>query len=180
MGGAMASLCGLDLAVNHDANEVQVITFGQPRIGNAAFASYYSQLVPNMIRVTNNHDIVPHLPPYYTHFPQKTYHHFPREVWLYDTGVGSLTYPVEKVCDGSGEDPYCSRAVNGNSITDHLSYYGVALMADTWNSCKIVMDSRVKKYSNEDTHGNFILSKKHSIVHPLGMKAMSDGGSSYF
>ncbi|KAL9683060.1 hypothetical protein QQ045_014874 [Rhodiola kirilowii] len=82
MGGAMASLCGLDLAVNHDANEVQVITFGQPRIGNAAFASYYSQLVPNMIRVTNNHDIVPHLPPYYTHFPQKTYHHFPREVIL--------------------------------------------------------------------------------------------------
>lgn len=55
------------------------MTFGQPRIGNAAFASYYSKRVPNTIRVTNGHDIVPHLPPYYRYFPQKTYRHFPRE-----------------------------------------------------------------------------------------------------
>lgn len=61
---------------------VQVMTFGEPRIGNAAFASYYSQVVPNTIRVTNGHDIVPHLPPYYHYFRQKTYHHFPREVMV--------------------------------------------------------------------------------------------------
>ncbi|KAK3417840.1 hypothetical protein EUGRSUZ_H03825 [Eucalyptus grandis] len=30
-------------------------------------------------------------------------------VWLYDIGFGSLVYLVEKVCDGSGEDPMCSR-----------------------------------------------------------------------
>ena len=58
------------------------MTFGQPRIGNAVFASYYSELVPNTIRVTNGHDIVPHLPPYYYYFPEKTYHHFAREVNL--------------------------------------------------------------------------------------------------
>lgn len=56
------------------------MTFGQPRIGNAAFVSYYSKRVPNTIRVTHEHDIVPHLPPYYQYFPQKTYHHFPTEV----------------------------------------------------------------------------------------------------
>lgn len=56
------------------------MTFGQPRIGNAAFVSYYSQVIPNTVRVTNEHDIVPHLPPYFTYFPQKTYRHFPREV----------------------------------------------------------------------------------------------------
>lgn len=63
------------------------MTFGQPRVGNAAFASYYSQLVPNTIRVTNDHDIVPHLPPYYRYFPQKTYHHFPREVTFAFSGM---------------------------------------------------------------------------------------------
>lgn len=68
------------LQVNHEVQDVQVMTFGQPRIGNAAFASCYSQLVPNTIRITNEHDMVPHLPPYYSYFPQKTYHHFPREV----------------------------------------------------------------------------------------------------
>lgn len=61
---------------------VQVMTFGQPRIGNAVFASYFDQLLPDTFRVTNDHDIVPHLPPYYYYFPKKTYHHFPREVMV--------------------------------------------------------------------------------------------------
>lgn len=68
--------------VNQKEENVQVMTFGQPRIGNAIFATYYSEIVPNTIRVTNGNDVVPHLPPYYTYFPQKTYHHFPREVFL--------------------------------------------------------------------------------------------------
>ncbi|KAF3683648.1 putative chromatin-remodeling complex ATPase chain-like [Capsicum annuum] len=112
MGGAMAAFCGLDLTVNYGSRNVSVMTFGQPRIGNAAFASYYSKWVPNTIRVTHEHDIVPHLPPYYHYFPQKTYHHFPTEVWLHNLGFGLLVYAVEKVCDNSGEDPSCSRQYN--------------------------------------------------------------------
>jgi hypothetical protein len=34
------------------------------------------------------------------------------QVWLYNIGLGSLVYRVEKICDGSGEDPSCSRLVN--------------------------------------------------------------------
>lgn len=68
------------LQVNKNEKNIQVITFGQPRVGNAVFASLYSELVPHTVRVTNDHDIVPHLPPYYYYLPQKTYHHFPREV----------------------------------------------------------------------------------------------------
>nr|DAD37969.1 TPA_asm: hypothetical protein HUJ06_008610 [Nelumbo nucifera] len=109
MGGAMASFCALDLVVNYGAHNVQVMTFGQPRIGNAVFVSYYRKHVPNTIRVTHAHDIVPHLPPYYAYFPQKTYQHFPREVWLYEIALGSLVCTAEKVCDGSGEDSSCSR-----------------------------------------------------------------------
>lgn len=66
--------------VNHNVPNVQVMTFGQPRIGNAVFASYYSKHLPATIRVTHEHDIVPHLPPYFSIIPRKTYHHFPREV----------------------------------------------------------------------------------------------------
>lgn len=164
MGGAMAAFCGLDLVVNTEAKNVQVMTFGQPRVGNAAFASYYSQFVPNTIRITNDHDIVPHLPPYYRYFPQKTYHHFPREVWLHNIGVGSLVYEVEKVCDGSGEDPDCSRSVAGNSIADHLVYFGVELMCETWRSCGIVMDSLAKEYGKMDVKGNIVFSRDSSIL----------------
>lgn len=161
MGGAMASFCGLDLMVNFGMQNVQVMTFGQPRIGNAAFSSYFSQIVPNTIRVTNEHDMVPHLPPYYFHFPQKTYHHFPREVWLYHIGFGSLVYTVEKVCDGSGEDPTCSRSVSGNSISDHLVYFGVQMGCDDVVTCKILMDPRLAAYSTQDQSGNFIMSMSH-------------------
>ncbi|KAL5150929.1 Lipase [Glycine soja] len=159
MGGAMASFCGLDLTVNQNEKNVQVMTFGQPRIGNAAFASLYTKLVPNTIRVTNDHDIVPHLPPYYYYLPQKTYRHFPREVWLYNIGLGSLVYSVEKICDESGEDPNCSRSVTGNSIADHLVYYGVDMGSDEPSSCRIVMDSYVQNTNIKDSRGNLILSR---------------------
>lgn len=159
MGGAMASFCGLDLVVNQGYDNVQVLTFGQPRTGNAAFVSYYKQYVPNTIRVVNDHDMVPHLPPYYSHFTHKTYHHVPREVWLYNIGYGSLVYSVEKVCDGSGEDPTCSRSVYGNSISDHLEYFGVDMGADAAFACRMVMDPRVAMYSTRDQGGNFVLSR---------------------
>lgn len=80
MGGALASFCALDLAITHGGNNVYLMTFGQPRVGNAAFASYFTKYVPNTIRVTHEHDIVPHLPPYFFIFPDQTYHHFPTEV----------------------------------------------------------------------------------------------------
>ncbi|PIN14365.1 Triacylglycerol lipase [Handroanthus impetiginosus] len=162
MGGAMAAFCGLDLRLSLGEQNVHVMTFGQPRIGNAAFASYYSKVVPNTIRVTHEHDIVPHLPPYYYYFPQKTYHHFPREVWLYNIGLGSLIYMVEKVCDDSGEDPTCSRSVKGNSISDHLTYYGVQMGCDESSSCRIVMDPRIVAYSQTDPEGNIVLSRHPS------------------
>ncbi|XP_042516258.1 lipase-like isoform X2 [Macadamia integrifolia] len=159
MGGAMASFCALDLAVNHGVRIVQFMTFGQPRVGNAAFASYFTKHVPNTIRVTNDHDVIPHLPPYYSYFSKKTYKHFPTEVWLYNVGFGSLVYEVEKVCDGSGEDPTCSRSVTGNSISDHTMYFGVELEAETWGSCKIITDSRMLSYGKTDQNGNIVLSR---------------------
>ncbi|KAK3417816.1 hypothetical protein EUGRSUZ_H03786 [Eucalyptus grandis] len=76
-------------------------------------------------------------------------------VRLYDIGFGSLVYEVEKVCDDSGEDPMCS------SITVHLVYYGVELMAETWGLCKIVMDPRLKEYGSEDK-GNLMLLRNPS------------------
>ncbi|KAI5650685.1 hypothetical protein M9H77_36690 [Catharanthus roseus] len=163
MGGAMAAFCGLDLTVNAGAKEVQVMTFGQPRIGNAAFVSYYSSLVPNTIRVTHEHDIVPHLPPYYRFFPQKTYKHFPTEVWIHNIGYESLVYPVEQICDGSGEDPTCSRSVSGDSIYDHLSYYGIQMGCnEPGRKCRIVFNPQMNINCIQDVEGNLVLSRAPS------------------
>ncbi|KAG0498458.1 hypothetical protein HPP92_003149 [Vanilla planifolia] len=158
MGGAMAAFCALDLKVNYGVDDVQLMTFGQPRIGNAIFSSYFKTHLPNAVRVTNGHDVVPHLPPYYPLFPHKTYHHFPTEVWIHNVGIGSLVYSAETICDQTGEDPSCSRSVLGNSVSDHLVYLGVDLQAETWRSCGIVTGSNMERY-RIDVAGNLILLK---------------------
>lgn len=127
MGGAMASFCALDLSVNFGFKNIEVFTFGQPRVGNFAFSVYYNEYVPLTIRVTHAHDLVPHLPPYYPLVGQKTYHHFATEVWIFRVSIVRLVLEFERVCDSSGEDPSCSRSVAGNSIADHLNYFGVSL-----------------------------------------------------
>lgn len=130
MGGAMATFCALDLSANFGLKNIEVFTFGQPRVGNYGFSVYYNKYVPLTIRVTHANDIVPHLPPYYPLIGEKTYHHFATEVWIFRVTLGRLQLEFERVCNGSGEDPSCSRSVAGNSIADHLNYYGVYLRTE--------------------------------------------------
>jgi len=163
MGGAMASFCALDLIVNYGLKDVTLLTFGQPRIGNAVFASHFKKYLPNAIRVTNAHDIVPHLPPYYQYFPQKTYHHFPREVWVHNIGLDSLVYPIEQICDDSGEDPTCSRSVSGNSVQDHIHYLGVSMHSESRGSCRIVTDDNVLRYKIGTADGAIVFSKQPGL-----------------
>ncbi|CAL5061129.1 unnamed protein product [Urochloa decumbens] len=166
MGGAMASFCALDLAMKLGSDSVQLMTFGQPRVGNAAFASYFAKYVPNTIRVTHGHDIVPHLPPYFSFLSHLTYHHFPREVWVHDS-EGNTT---EKICDNSGEDPDCCRCVSmfSLSIQDHFTYLGVDMEADDWSTCRIIAAQSVKQFQKE-LSCNIIMTKHNvdvSIVEP--------------
>lgn len=74
------------------SDNVQLMTFGQPRVGNAVFASYFAKYVPNTIRLVHGHDIVPHLPPYFSFLSKLTYHHFPREVYLGHKRIITLSW----------------------------------------------------------------------------------------
>ncbi|GAQ82878.1 Triacylglycerol lipase [Klebsormidium nitens] len=116
MGAALAILCALDLRVNFGLPDVRLWNAGGPRVGNKAFTDYFKRWVPNSIRMVNGHDVVPHLPPV-----DVNYHHIATEIWIYHIAL----FEFEKVCDGSGEDPLCSRGVAGNSIADHKTYLGV-------------------------------------------------------
>ncbi|KAJ4753534.1 Alpha/beta-Hydrolases superfamily protein [Rhynchospora pubera] len=163
MGGALVAFAALDLVMNHGIDNVHLMTFGQPRIGNEAFASCFYKYIPNTFRIVHNRDIVAHLPPYYS-FYWKSYHHFPREVWLHDD--------IEQICDDSGEDPSCSRSVWICSINDHKTYYGLSMEAEDWSTCRIIMD-RSLPYQT-DVAGNIILAKDAigpSIVKPISQKA---------
>jgi len=62
LGGSLAILASTDLAKLHGKID-QVYTFGQPRVGNPAFAAYYQSFIPNTFRLIDYADIVPHIPP---------------------------------------------------------------------------------------------------------------------
>jgi triacylglycerol lipase len=87
LGGGLAILCALEFVRQH-LNVVGVYTFGQPRVGNHAFAKLYAYR-PNVLdhltfRVVNENDIVPRVPfpPIYRHVGQKIFLRAPNGVLI--------------------------------------------------------------------------------------------------
>ena len=130
LGAAEAALCAADITVGPTKAKVdKFITFGSPRVGNAAWAAWFSdKVVPSTpdrsLRFVNNYDCVPHVP--FSALPggRQQFHHVGTEIWQHPE-AGVFT-----VCDGSGEDKNCSfqysfkQAVeSGRCKSDHLSYF---------------------------------------------------------
>ncbi|KAL1507013.1 hypothetical protein AB1Y20_007880 [Prymnesium parvum] len=102
LGGAMATLGATEVALSGRTN-LQVYTFGSPRVGDAAWALWARDVIAATngsasVRMRRQLDIVPALPPRIL-----GYRHLPTEVWNKHTGDDN-TYVV---CDGSGEDKTC-------------------------------------------------------------------------
>lgn len=68
LGGALATLLALDIAVNTSFTPA-VYTYASPRTGDPQFVSIYNHAVPNTVRIANRLDLVPKLPlpPLYEH-----------------------------------------------------------------------------------------------------------------
>lgn len=62
LGGALAILATADLHNVFGAVDL-TYTFGQPRVGNQAFADWFEARFPNVYRLVDYADIVPHVPP---------------------------------------------------------------------------------------------------------------------
>jgi len=110
LGGALAILCAIDL-IQQGIQQVQVVDFGQTRVGNEVFAQYFDQNVP-CCRVVNQADLIPHYPT-----ELFNYYHVATEVW-FPSNVTDFVY-----CNG-GEDPNCSDSVWFLSPGDHTTYLG--------------------------------------------------------
>jgi triacylglycerol lipase len=63
LGGALATLCGLDVSVNSPFHHPILYTYASPRVGDLVFAKKYASLLDRSFRVYNPFDLVPHLPP---------------------------------------------------------------------------------------------------------------------
>lgn len=113
MGGAMATLFALDLIVNEGMNNISLVTFGSPRVGNVAFSQFANlRLGSTNWRVTYDNDMV-------TVFPLMAmgYKHVGAEVHYVPSGDGQyFLLPT-------GLDVDYSRT----SISDHFGYSNMSL-----------------------------------------------------
>ncbi|ETN86882.1 triacylglycerol lipase [Necator americanus] len=132
LGGAMASLAASYISYNKifAANKIKLVTFGQPRTGDKAFAASVEKDVPYTFRITHAHDMVPHLP---SENVQGYYHHKTEAFYNKGMGTGAHYY----VCYDMGESTFCS---DGNlldtSIKDHLHYFEQDLSEYGIKGCK--------------------------------------------
>jgi len=115
MGGAIATLFGYDITLNHNVSSMDMYTFGSPRVGDNAFAASFNTMIHSHYRVTHYRDPVPHVPAMLFGF-----HHTAREIHE------SHTDTTVKVCDQSGEDPMCSNQYYIDlDVNDHHKYLGI-------------------------------------------------------
>ncbi|CAJ0939757.1 unnamed protein product, partial [Mesorhabditis belari] len=117
LGAAMASLCA-SYIINvgyFEKNDVKLVTFGQPRTGDATWAKWHDENVPYSVRVTHSHDIVPHLP-----FGNMGYNHHMTEVFFPTDMKVSSTFVV---CAADESDSCSAGITTGLTVNDHLHYY---------------------------------------------------------
>ncbi len=104
-----------------------MINFGQPRVGDKAFAAFSQKIMPDQWRVTHHKDVVPHQPS--EDWPQ-SFHHTYHEMYEDESGIIQ--------CDDSGEDKTCSDKWHSWDLTaaDHVIYLGMCIKVGCGN-CQI-------------------------------------------
>lgn len=107
LGGALAIFATADLH-NVFGTVDLTYTFGQPRVGNQAFADWFEARFTNVYRLVDYADIVPHVPPSNFGFV-----HSNNQEW-YQRGMQSY-----QIC--SAESPLCANSIatNNFSTDDH-------------------------------------------------------------
>ena len=71
LGGALATLCAVDVAANTDHQSPYVFTYGSPRVGDPDFAKVFAKYVRSSCRIANLFDVVTHAPPHIYKMPKR-------------------------------------------------------------------------------------------------------------
>lgn len=117
LGGALATLLTLDVALNTECRQPVVYTYASPRAGDHFFAGSFNATIPQSYRIHNRSDLVPNLPPFfplpYEHTntsvelvaPMNAIddsigcaHHLTTYLWLMDRMLGGNNYAVDADC----------------------------------------------------------------------------------
>jgi hypothetical protein len=115
-GHSYGAACGQLLAMELVKNgiNVKVYDYGQPRVGDADYATFVNTKISELYRTTHNKDVVPHVPP----MEGFGYQHSCREI--FEDSTGKLTTCSDTNC----EDPKCANQFSlAQTNGDDHSYY---------------------------------------------------------
>lgn len=105
---------------------VKGVTYGTPRLGNPAFATYFDQTVPDFTRINNDHDPVPTVPGRFLGFS-----HPSGEIHIDGSGNAHSCPGADDGSDSSCSDSVVSNLFKSN-ILDHLGGYQGIFMGTTF------------------------------------------------
>ncbi|ORX67625.1 alpha/beta-hydrolase, partial [Linderina pennispora] len=118
LGGGEAAIAAADYAARHPEwlSKLKLFTFGEPRVGNPAFAGWLSQQPFPIYRTVYKGDLVPRAP-----FQFMGFKHHSQEVWYDENGA-------LKFQGSNGESPYGENSLTPLqwSVLDHLRYPGLS------------------------------------------------------
>lgn len=136
LGAAVAAHCAAELGASSQSLGLPiagVYTYGQPRVGNSAFANFYGRGTRVSWRLTHWRDPVPQLPVNLP--PLFKFKHIATEVFYNEASSQHI------VCDGSGEDAHCSNSLDFHlSVPDHLHYLNQSISKCDEEAASIVYD----------------------------------------
>ncbi|KAI8959102.1 alpha/beta-hydrolase [Daldinia sp. FL1419] len=118
LGGAVATVAAG--YARDQGYELDLYTYGSPRVGNQAFVDFVTAQPGGEFRVTHLDDPVPRLPPIAV-----DYRHTSPEYWLSDQSGNTTVYAASdvKVCEGFANTD-CNGGTHGLDIFAHLNYLG--------------------------------------------------------
>eukprot|EP00658_Telonema_sp_P-2_P046445 TRINITY_DN3462_c0_g1_i7.p1 TRINITY_DN3462_c0_g1~~TRINITY_DN3462_c0_g1_i7.p1 ORF type:complete len:628 (+),score=150.03 TRINITY_DN3462_c0_g1_i7:186-2069(+) len=111
LGGALATLCSVDVSLLHPEWDVTLVNFGSPRVGNHKFAKLFNRVCTQAFRICNQKDIITSVPKLsIAKCCGLAYKHIGNEVVIDSLGncIQNLM-PIERMFLSSGH----------NSVTDH-------------------------------------------------------------
>ncbi|KAJ2740464.1 hypothetical protein GGI20_005791 [Coemansia sp. BCRC 34301] len=118
LGGAQAVLAAADFVFEHPewTGKLELYTYGQPRVGNAAFSNWLSRQPFPIFRTVYMGDLVAQVP-----LVSMGFQHQAQEVW-YASGTQA------KFCGSDAENPSCQGSLSPLqwSVMNHLQYPGLS------------------------------------------------------
>jgi hypothetical protein len=116
-GHSYGASCALLLALELEKNGIrtEIYNYGQPRIGDEAFATFVNTIVPEYYRITHDKDVVPHLP------PTTVFNYFHSCGEVFEDVDGNLMSCSDIIC----EDLNCTMKYSliETKTSDHDIYY---------------------------------------------------------